>query len=294
MDIKKIFITVCLLMTAGFLFAADISFVVYYAKGKVTKAGSKTLLKKGDPLLATDVLSIGDQSSVVLVCSNYKAVQFNKKGNYPARTLLLQCNNTAASYTGNYFKYVWNEFTHKHGKPEANPEEYMNNVGAVSRGCNTVQLGIAADSIHYFTGNLSIYWSSVWDTTIAAIYDMPLDGAPLQTTVLEKGQPLQMQQLVKGLQPGIYYWQMMDKQGNACERTYLKLWEEGSYKEEVKRLTGLAIVSTPAETAFATAFILQENHFVAEALSYYQLAAKLDHSNIIYKKAVEKFYETDF
>lgn len=295
MGIKQKFVCiVILLQLAMAVKAADIVFVVYFAKGKVNKAGSKTVLKKGDAIAATETLVLAEQASVVLICSNYKAIQVNKKGNYAAGALLQQCNNAAGSYTGNYFKYVWNEFSHKHGQPETNPREYMKNVGAVSRGCNTVQLGMPTDTIHYYNGALPLYWSSVWSTVFLSVYDMPLDGAPLQKTMLQNGQPIAFDKIMNGLQPGEYYWQMNDPEGNACERTYVKLWDKSSYAKEVERLTAQAPVSMAAETAFAKAFILQENHFLAEALKYYRQASKLAPKNLLYQKALNQFYETAF
>ncbi|RYD69196.1 MAG: hypothetical protein EOP53_27605, partial [Sphingobacteriales bacterium] len=68
--ICSVFLIVCSLL-AG---ATDISFVVYFAKGDVRNA-KKIKLKKGDNLTASESFTIGENASLVLVCSNYKVLQ---------------------------------------------------------------------------------------------------------------------------------------------------------------------------------------------------------------------------
>lgn len=289
----KICLTGLLFLFAFAATAADISFVVYSVTGLVKKNVS-VKVKKGDKILANETIALADKASIVLVCSNYKVIQLNKKGSYTAKSLSGQCTKDAAGYTSSYFKYVWNEFTHPHGKPEANPGEYMKNVGAVSRGCNTVQTGVAVDTIHYLAGALPVYWSSSYSQPVLRIYDMPSDGAPIQKTVLEKDRPINIELLAKTLPAGEYYWQVTDTEGNGCERNYLKVWDDIAYKARVEALLAGIPVSTAAETAFAKGFVLQENRFLAEALAYYTLAAKLDVKNKLYQKTLSQFYATQF
>ncbi len=273
--------------------AGDISFVVYSVTG-LAKKNVSVKLKKGDKILSNETIGLADKASIVLVCSNYKVIQLNKKGSYTAKSLLGQCVKDAVGYTSSYFKYVWNEFTHPHGKPEANPGEYMKNVGAVSRGCNTVQTGVLVDTIHYLSGALPVYWSSSFAQPALRIYDVPADGAPIQKTVLEKDQPINIEQAAKALPAGEFYWQITDAEGNGCERNYLKIWDSTAYRTKVADLLAGIPVSTAAETAFAKGFVLQENHFLAEALTYYAMAAKLDVKNKLYQKILSQFYATQF
>lgn len=289
----KIFFTFLLVVTGFFVRAADISFVVYFVKGTVHK-NSTVKIKKGDKILAGESIAVGNNSAVILVCSNYKVIQLNKKAVHTAKSLLSQCTKDAAGYSSSYFKYVWNEFTHPHGKPESSPEEYMKNIGAASRGCNSVQTGIRVDTIHFFTGTLPVYWKSNFTPSILGIYEVPVDGGPLQKTILEKDQPVKFEQVTRSLQPGEYYWQIMDTEGNSCERNYLKVWDKVSYQDHVAALLAGVPVTSAAETAFARAFILHENHFLAEAIQYYTLACKLAPGNKIYKKTLSEFYATQF
>lgn len=271
--------------------ATDISFVVYNVIGSVSKS-SKTKIKKGDKILANETLVLADNASVILICSNYKTIQLNKKGSYTAKNLMDQCNKDAAGYTSSYFKYVWNEFTHPHGKPESNPGEYMKNVGAVSRGCNAVETNLPVDTIHYFDGKFLIHWRSIYSKPVLAIYDIPVDGGPLKRTALKYGYPIYTDSLTSNMQPGEYYWQITDAEGNSCERNYLKIWDRSSYEQEVDELIAQVPVSTKAETAFAKGFILQENHFLAEACKYYKKATEFSPGTKKYQNALSQFYAT--
>ena len=273
------------------LHATDIAFVVYHSKGANTKAGSKSRLKKGDQLLLKDILTLGEESQLVLVCSNYKVIQISKKGNYPIKKLLLQCKKTAASYSSSYFKYIWEQFTHPHGSPDKNPEDYMKNVGAVSRGCHEVTTSVKTDTVRFHSGYFPVYWDAAYEVSFAVVYNQLYDGAPMKKIQLVKGKPFLLGDLLKGLSTGDYYWQVEGSNGGNCERKYLQLWDKQTYRKAVAALLREIPATTKAEEAFASAFVLEENYFIAEALGFYQQAVKLQPSNPIYKKSLEKFHE---
>jgi len=276
------------------IYATDVSFVVYHSKGTVMKTGAKTPLKKGDQLLLKDAVTLGSSSQLVLLCSNYKVIQINKAGAYPVKTLLGLCNKNAASYNSAYFKYVWEQFTSPEGSPDKNPTDYMKNVGAVSRGCNEVATSMRSDTTHFYRGELPVFWNSIYKTSYAVVYDQLYDGAVLKKIPLKKDQPFLLGDLLRGLPAGNYYWQVAGSEGSACERKYVQVWEKKVYKKSIASLVKDIPKYSQAEKAFATAFTLQENFFMAEALTWYKKAAKQEPNNPIYNKAIESFYEKNF
>lgn len=290
----KLFFTALLFISGTVCLATDISFVVYQSKGMVAKTSSKGLLKKGDKIYLHEMLVLGDQSNVILICSNYKIIQITKKGNYAVKSLVSQCDKNASSYTSSYFKYVWAQLTHPHGSPDKDPEAYMQNVGAVSRGCNMVSTNIKLDTLNYLSGTLPLYWHSAYKNPELRIYDVPMDGGALIKTTLTKEQPVQPAEVFKSLLPGEYYWQITEADGSSCERNYLKIWSVAEYKKQISRILTMVPQTSAAETAFIKGFIMQENHFIAEALKYYRQAAKVNPGNSLYKKTLAKFYNTVF
>ena len=290
----KLFFTALLFICGTVGMATDISFVVYQSKGMVAKTSSKGLLKKGDKIYLHEMLVLGDQSNVILICSNYKIIQITKKGNYAVKSLVSQCSKNASSYTSSYFKYVWAQLTHPHGSPDKDPEAYMQNVGAVSRGCSMVSTNIKLDTLNYLSGTLPLYWHSAYKNPELRIYDVPMDGGALIKTTLTKEQPVQPAEVFKSLLPGEYYWQITEADGSSCERNYLKIWSVAEYKKQISQILLMVPQTSAAETAFIKGFIMQENHFIAEALKYYRQAAIVNPGNSLYKKTLAKFYNTVF
>lgn len=288
----KTLLLVALLIISCFVQGQNIEFVVYHAKGKVMKKSSKAgPVKKGDRLFAADVLQVPDNAELVLICKNYNTVKVKGKGNHAVRSLLRQCQQEQATFTSSYFHYIWDELTHVHGSPEKDPKKYMRNTGAVSRGCPFVQINLPVDTIHYYSGQLPVFWKATYATPYISIYDDALEGALLVKEIMGKG-PMQVESVANKLKrEGVYYWQITDADGSGCERHYLRIWNAGEYKEAVDRVLQNAVGGGPAETAYMKAFLLEEQHFLAEAFSYYQLAAQLDPQNTIYKKAQLRFYE---
>lgn len=286
------FVIIC--MNAFNSFASDVSFVVYHSKQSILKTGAPKALKKGDQLSSKDIVWVGTSGQLVLLCSNYKIIQVSKPGAYTVKALLAMCNKTAASYNTAYFKYVWEQFTRPEGSPDKNPEAYMKNVGAVSRGCNEVTVSIRSDTTHFYAGHLPIFWSAVYDSAYATLYEHAYDGAALRKIPLLKGQPLELGDLLAGVPAGSYYWQVEGSQGSACERKYLELWKKERYKKQIAALLKDIPPSTPAEKAFAAGFLMQEHFFFAEAIKWYRKAIKLEPENSTYNKAIETFYEKNF
>ena len=64
-----------------------------------------------------------------------------------------------------------------------------------------------------------------------------------------------------------------------------------AYQKKVIFILKNVIKTTPAETAYMSAFLLEKNHFIVEAAEYYKQAYALEPVNLIYKNAKLRFYE---
>lgn len=283
-------LVILFLFTTFAAFAAPPDYIVYFVKGKVVKAGSQsTTLKKGDQLLNTDQITLADKAQVVLITKSYTTVQLQKPGTFTLNTLTTSAAQT--SLTSGYFRYIWSEFMSHHDGPEKNPIHYMKNKGAVSRGMPIVQTAIDVDTIYYSAGRLPICWKSEWDLCHVSVYNDEYEGKLLYKEKLDSHLVL-INELVSKLQsPGIYYWQVTNEKGWGDDRNYLQLLDPADYRQRVDSLLKNSIATTPAETAYIKAYILEENHFLAEAFQYYQKAVQLAPQNPVYKKSQNRFYE---
>lgn len=276
---------VALLLLGCIAQAADPAFVVFYNSGKVVKQvkGKSTVLKKGDHLLASDKITIPEKSQLVLVCANFTVLQLKTKGTFPVNTLLAKCKMPQTSPTSAYFKYVWNKFAHAHKAPEADPRSYMKTYGAASRG-KGVTTTMAVDTIFHYNGALSIGWKPVKPLTVQVYATAANEHLLLKGKHANK---VDIDSITKVLgKPGTYYWDFLGEQ--SAKFKILKVLTKKEY-DQVMRGVAAMIGSTPSETAYITAFILEERHLLAEAAKYYEKAYRLEPENKVYQSAYLRF-----
>ncbi|MFZ4059233.1 MAG: hypothetical protein ACOYKE_13910, partial [Ferruginibacter sp.] len=86
------------------------------------------------------------------------------------------------------------------------------------------------------------------------------------------------------------YWNLLVDGNELCSRKYIKKLtseEYANYLNAVKATVGELV--SKAEYYFAVGFYLENDHFLAEALIFYQRALSLDPTNIRYRNAVNDF-----
>jgi hypothetical protein len=287
----RVLFFVLLLGCSSFVRAENIVFVVYYTKGTIAKNSGGPFIKKGDKLFEKDNISLSAGSQVVLICRNHSAIKLTGKGKYAIKNLMASCDQKSASFTSSYFSYVWEEMTHEHGLPEDDPTHYMKNTGAVSRGCNSVETKLPVDTVILSTGILPVYYITTIPDPYITVFKEAEEGETLLSLQLEN-QPLILDSIAIALEsPGTYYWQITDKNGEGCERNVLKVVSPKEYYTSIAQLLRELPPATPAESAYMKAFILEENHFLAEAFKFYKQAYKLSPSNKTYQFAQSRFYE---
>lgn len=272
-------------------------FIVFYLKGKAHKNVNGKLLeiKRGDQIFSAENIHLSDKSELVLICRNYATIRLKAAGKYAIKNLLLQCRRDEKSLTAAYFKYVWSEFTHPHGAPEKSPKEYMKNTGAVVRGHALFTFNVATDTIHYYDGCLALRWQEDFKNLNLAVYDASSAGR-----ILWKGKAdgvLRIDSIATFL-PGkgkIYYLELSDGLGRKEKRKHLQIWDAALYNKAIRDLEDKAsqVPADRAESLFLTGFLMEENHFLAEAAKYYKQALEMMPANKIYQQAVSRFNSTN-
>jgi hypothetical protein len=271
--------------------AENIAFVVYYTRGVITKNTSGSPLKKGDRLFEKDNISLAQGAQLILVCRNAASVKLSAKGRYEVKKLVASCKQETGSFTSSYFSYVWEEMTHEHGTPEDDPTHYMKNMGAASRGCNTVETKVSVDTVIYAVGTLPVFYITTISNPYLSVFKEAQEGESFFSAPLDK-QPLYLDLVAQKLKDtGTYYWQVTDKNGEGCERNVLRILSPKEYYTSIAQLMRDLPPGLPAETAYMKGFILEENHFLAEAFKFYKQAYILSPSNKRYQFAQSRFYE---
>ena len=288
---KKLLLSLFLLLSLAAL-AAPADYKVYYVKGLVKKGSA--VLRRGDSLSVQDAVQLAAGAELYLLCRDYNLIQLKSAGTYKLREAAA-CPAKNTSVTASYFRYVWDELRSHHDSPEQNPRHYMRNKGAVTRaGCTGPKLRSALflDTIYSAGGNLLLYWKTAVDTAYLSVYNSPNGGTPLQRLPLAKGQPISLIELQAAAPESTeLYWFVGPGDAGDCARKYLLLLPAGEYRQRVQALLQHVPPTSPAETALMKGFLLEEAHFLQEALLYYAEAFRLEPHNPRAKAALMHYYD---
>lgn len=289
-NIKRLFILIVSgLVFSGFAKAQDPALLIYYISGTAGKSGSKAALKKGALLAADEILYLADKTSVLLICPDFTVFKVSGKGRYPVKELEKKCKKDAQSFSSSYFKYVWHEFTQKHGTPDHNPLDYMQNIGAVVRGNSLLTQKFAADTLNYFKGSLPLAFDSLPFPVTAAVFTDEYDGGLLNAKLFTSAE-VNLEPVLKNLPAGTYYWQLLDSSRVLTSRKPVNVLTETDYLKQVKAITSTVPKAAAAETAFLKAYLLTEKGFLGSAYIYYKEAIKLNPANKDYQKVFTSLF----
>ena len=285
--IKKIVLIPVLFSALG-VSAQDNMFVVYSLKGNVSILDNKTETKAkiGTILDGNETIKVGTGSFATLICNETKAFSLNKPGNYSTASLKDSCKISAGSVSSNYMKYVWNELTKPKGSPEKNRKYFMSNVGAVSRGeINNVWVDPRLDSVNYVSRTIPLSWESYTEAEEFEfrLYDESQSNALLTKSVKKKH--VDVSELLKLLQPNkVYYWNATIKgEPENKDRKYFRYVPKEEFMSFYSAIKQNDAAESDAEKNFRLGFVLEENHYIAEAYNHYLKATQLDPTNSLYR-----------
>jgi hypothetical protein len=274
--------------------AQENQFVVYSMKGNVSILQNNTESKAKIGSLLTDGASIkiSPGSFATLICNETRLFSLNKAGTYSTGNMKDSCKVSSGSLTSNYLKYVWNEMTKLKGSPEKNRKNYMNNVGAVSRGINNVWIDPKLDTVNYVSGTVPLSWKSF---TEAEEFEFKLFTSaeitePIANKTVKK-KHVDIKDILNAIKPGnTYYWTAMVKGEENEDRKLLKYWAKDNYAVYYNSIKGTGGASeSEAEMNFRLGFVLEESHFLAEAYNHYLKATQLAPDNVFYRSTFMSF-----
>jgi hypothetical protein len=263
-------------------------FVIYSIKGNVSVIENKveTKAKIGTLITGDATIKVAAGSFATLLCNETRMFSLNKSGNYSTGSLRDSCKANKSSVSANYMKYIWTELTKSKGAPEKNRKYYMSNLGAVSRGdINNVWVDPRLDTVNYVSGTIPLSWISYAGSEEFdfRMYDESKEKLVFSKTVKKKH--IDVSDLLKSIQPGkIYYWaaSVKDEDENKDKKFfhYVTKEEYNAFYNSVKRQDA---AESEAEASFRLGFVLEENHFLAEAYNHYLKATQLAPENSLYR-----------
>ena len=284
-------------ITAFFPFvvsAQENMFVVYSLKGTVSVIENKveSKAKIGTIINNGSSIKVGAGSFATLLCNETKMFSLNKAGNYTTASLSDSCKTNNSSVSANYMKYIWNEMTKSKGTPEKNRKAYMSNVGAVGRGdINNVWVDQRLDSVNYVSGTIPLSWKCFVETEEFQfrLYDATKTKVVFEKNVKKKH--VNISEISKLLQPGnTYYWNATVKgEAENAARHYLHFKTKDEYQAFLNTIKKADGAESEAEMNFRLGFVLEENHYIAEAYNHYLKATQLDPTNSFYRSTFMSF-----
>ena len=285
---KKVFYLFLIFALSIAASAQDDMFVLYSMKGNVSVVSNKveSKAKIGTILKDDAIIKVPQGSFATLICNETRMFSLTKSGNYAISNLKDSCKENKSSFSANYVKYMWSEFTKEHGTPEKNRKNYMANVGAVGRGdINNVWVDPRLDSVNYVSGTIPLSWKAYTEAEEFdfKLYDDSKTKVLLAKTVKKKH--VDISELLKLIQPGkIYYWSATVKgEPENQDRKYLHYVTKDNYVSFYNSIKQHDAAETEAEMNFRLGFVLEENHYIAEAFNHYMKATQLDPTNSLYR-----------
>jgi hypothetical protein len=285
---KKVFYLFLIFALSITASAQDDMFVLYSMKGNVSVVSNKveSKAKIGTILKDDAIIKVPQGSFATLICNETRMFSLTKSGNYAISNLKDSCKENKSSFSANYVKYMWSEFTKEHGTPEKNRKNYMANVGAVGRGdINNVWVDPRLDSVNYVSGTIPLSWKAYTEAEEFdfKLYDDSKTKVLLAKTVKKKH--VDISELLKLIQPGkVYYWSATVKgEPENQDRKYLHYITKDNYVSFYNSVKQHDAAETDAEMNFRLGFVLEENHYIAEAFNHYMKATQFDPTNSLYR-----------
>lgn len=272
---------------------AQNSFLIYTVKGNVSviENNETTKAKIGRLLPESAQIVIAPGGVVSLICNQANLINLNK-GKVSLSTLGEQCKLTDQSVTSNYLKYVWSQLTTKPGTPEKNRKQFMTNVGAVSRGVNSVWIDPRLDTVRYVSGSFPLSWKSYAEAEEFefSLFSAPGDTKPI-STLSTKNRFVDAKTLAAKMKPtATYYWTASVKGEQNPEIKVFEYVPADVYKSVLASFEQAGPeFETEAAKAFRIAFMLEQAHYLADAYTYYKKSAALEPALAVYKSTLESF-----
>lgn len=275
--------------------SAQSQFVLYSYKGTVSvvENNAESKAKVGMQLSSAATLKIAAGGSATLICNEAAMFTLAKPGSFALNKFGDSCKVSSNSVSANYVKYVWAQMTKPSGSPGSNRKQYMNTVGAVSRGgISNVWVDPRLDTVNYCSGEFPLSWKSYTEAKEFDFFLYKPDNIaePFYSTTTTK-MKISIPSFTARMKPGnTYYWTSAIKGEESESRLVLNYVTKEVFNALLETLKAQgAAAEAPAEQAYRLGFMLEDAHYLSEAYQYYTKAATLDSTNVLYRSTLMSF-----
>lgn len=276
--------------------------LVYTVKGKVTCVykNKETPVKIGKVLFPGSVVKTQKESALTVVCTKGKPISVSKQGSFPVSRWRDSCKTTGNSVSTNYFKYIWQELYSY--SPEHKEALRKKDKMAVARGEGPpgtkkqitgkpkMEFNRGMDTLLYDGQSFPLSWNmqgyrDYYYFKLYAENDDLIYSDSLRFSFIDINRFSQL--LTSG---NLYYWTVAAKGISESKKKVLKYVQQEEVNEIVsKLLKPITIAEDSAAVSFRVAFMLEQQHYLAEAYNWYQQAAIQDPEILLYRDKLIRF-----
>lgn len=255
------------------------SFFVFSIKGSgyYNRDKYRIPIKIGTPLSENDDLILLPGSEVKIICNNYTlfTITSNDIHPIPISNYTDSCKAENSSSTMQFLKFVWNHLKAEDADVANNKNDYLNEYGAVSRGCPDSIFSDLPDTILLYKKPLQIKYTPV-DSSAKyklKIFENSTNKFPVITVNLIHNYFYLSISLITKLSNETNYYYSFTRNGQEfCERKLLKKLNDRSMNlllQSIEKSEGFEKLSLNNKR-FTIAYFYEKHHLPTEAYVYYK------------------------
>ncbi len=297
---KTLLFATCLLFISSVHAQTGDDLMVYSMKGTVTviENSIESKAKIGKVLKPGSTIKTQKLAKLTMVCKQGKPLTVTKEGIFPVTKWKDSCeSNNDNSVTTKYFQYIWEQLSLQNNGYKKNKS---GDIGAVSkneapiRGEDDMEIlfNEQLDTVCYATGNFPLSWktSSVYrgkyffrlaDTkTGTIIFSDSMASSSIRIDLFKRRMKI----------GGAYQWSVATKLTGVYAAGVINYVSPKTVSQQI--IIFQKAIDVPEDIAaryFRTAYLLQQNHYLADAYLYYQKAVNAAPDVIFYKEQLNMF-----
>jgi hypothetical protein len=276
--------------------------LVYSMKGNVSviENNKETKMKIGKVLKPGSAIKTQKLAKLTMVCKQGKPLSVTKEGVFPVASWKDSCYTINQTVTSKYFQYIWDQL---YVRSEDYKKEHPDGEGTVAkydapvRGQEEleIEMNLSLDTVMYAAGHFPLSWNTnieyngrfkfilYHSKTGQRLYEDSISG----TTILLDG-------LKKYMRAGqTYGWSVAAPKTEITEGGIIKYVHSRTSAQQVRKMK--RSVNVPEDEAaqfFRIAYMLESNHYFADAYRYYQQAASAAPDVEFYTEKLNEFKKT--